>query len=247
MGKINIALASGSMLDKPLVSAFKGNNNIYVVLDNEVNGTMGLPIILVSKFENNRLIKINDQNEWNAVKEILRNIIAGNQVDYTTIPEKVDADDMFFSQLTLPVASFESLKANYKPVEDMVADFNAVNNQMNLQDNSFVSPTPMPNIANEAPVMPQSMPNAGSISEPIVPPVQDVQPQVVEPVPPVMPEAPVAQEMDMYSTHSTSMPSVEPISQPNTNNIDFSVDKEAFLKACENMFDALVAKFNKMD
>ena len=27
--------------------------------------------------------------------------------------------------------------------------------------------------------------------------------------------------------------------------VDFTADKEAFLKACENMFDALVAKFNK--
>ena len=54
---------SGSSLEKPLVSAFKGNNAIYVVLDNEINGTMGLPIILVSKLENNRLTKINDQNE----------------------------------------------------------------------------------------------------------------------------------------------------------------------------------------
>ena len=43
---------SGSSLEKPLVSAFKGNNSIYVILDNEINGTMGLPIILVSKLEN---------------------------------------------------------------------------------------------------------------------------------------------------------------------------------------------------
>lgn len=247
MGKINIALASGSMLEKPLVSAFKGNNNIYTVLDNEVNGTMGLPIILVSKYENNRLVKISDQNEWNAVKEILRNIIAGNQTDYTTIPDKIAADDMFFSQLTLPVASFESLKSNYKPVEDMVADFNAVNNSMNESNSPFVSPTPMSNFENQTPVMPQPVPNVQNVAEPVAMPVQDVQPQVVKPVAPVMPEAPAAQVMDTYSVPSTPMPNVEPISQTTTNEVDFSVDKEAFLKACENMFDALVAKFNKMD
>ena len=79
--KIKINLVSGSSLEKPLVSAFKSNNAIYVVFDNEINGTMGLPIILVSKLENNKLTKIVDQNEWAAVKETLRMIIAGNQVD----------------------------------------------------------------------------------------------------------------------------------------------------------------------
>ena len=103
---------SGSSLEKPLVSAFKGNNSIYVILDNEINGTMGLPIILVSKLENNRLVKINDQNEWNSVKEMLRMIIAGNQADYVVVDPMLGADDMFFSQLTLPVASFDALKNN---------------------------------------------------------------------------------------------------------------------------------------
>ena len=42
MDKIKINLASGTSLEKPLVSAFKSNNAIYVVFDNEINGTMGL-------------------------------------------------------------------------------------------------------------------------------------------------------------------------------------------------------------
>ena len=32
-------------------------------------------------------------------------------------PLELSADDGFFSQLTLPIASFDSLKANYKPTE----------------------------------------------------------------------------------------------------------------------------------
>ena len=92
VSKIKISLVSGSSLEKPLVSAFKGNNGVYVVLDNEMNGTMGLPIILVSKLENNRLVKIADQNEWNAVKENLRMIIAGNLVDYVSVDENLAAE-----------------------------------------------------------------------------------------------------------------------------------------------------------
>ena len=42
-------------------------------------------------------------------------------------------------------------------------------------------------------------------------------------------------------------PVVNPINEETTEevSVDFTADKEAFLKACENMFDALVAKFNK--
>ena len=34
-------------------------------------------------------------------------------------------------------------------------------------------------------------------------------------------------------------------SMKSTNNFDFANDKETFLKACENMFDALVSKYQK--
>ena len=115
MDKIKINLASGTSLEKPLVSAFKSNNAIYVVFDNEINGTMGLPIILVSKLDNGKLVKIEDANEWNAIKGILRMIIAGNQVDYVVVDAALPADDVFFMQLTLPVASFDALKNNYRP------------------------------------------------------------------------------------------------------------------------------------
>ena len=100
MEKIKINLTSGSALEKPLVTAFNSNNASYVVLDNEINGTMGLPIILVSKLVNNVLTKIEDQNEWNAVKESLRFIISGNQVDYITLQPEINANDMFFSQFS---------------------------------------------------------------------------------------------------------------------------------------------------
>lgn len=74
--------------------------------------------------------------------------------------------------------------------------------------------------------------------------------QNVNPAPsaPVMPSAPVESQVVapvMPEVEVTPMPSVEPIPEPvNNTPVDFTADKEAFLKACENMFDALVAKFN---
>lgn len=239
MEKLKINTMSGGVLEKPLVTAFKSGSGEYVVVDNEMNGTMGLPIILVSKLVNNALSLIPDA-EWNSVKEALRLIISGNQVDYISVPETINAEDMFFKQLTLPVASFEALKNNYKPV---------VLGNVSVEPKVQVAPAHQ-----EIMSVPEVTPMAG----PVTPEVTPVQSEVVNPVEmqnvnpapsaPVMPSAPVESQVVapvMPEVEVTPMPNVEPIPEPvNNTPVDFTADKEAFLKACENMFDALVAKFN---
>ncbi len=236
MEKIKINTTSGGVLEKPLITAFKSASGEYVALDNEMNGTMGLPIILVSKVVNNTLTLIPDA-EWNGVKEVLRLIISGNQVDYVSIPESVSADDMFFKQLTLPVASFDVLKSSYKPA-------------------MAVSTPVMPEVAMPEVPTPEVMAAPEVMQTPEVAPAQPVQSEVVSPAPsvnpvpsePVMPAAPVESQVVapvMPEVEVTPMPSVEPIPEAKVETpVDFTADKEAFLKACENMFDALVAKFN---
>ena len=268
--KIKINLVSGSSLEKPLVSAFKSNNAIYVVFDNEINGTMGLPIILVSKLENNKLTKIVDQNEWAAVKETLRMIIAGNQVDYVIVDPVFSADDVFFMQLTLPVASFDALKNNYRPNANNAAPVAGEASLGGTDLNAPVAPNPAESMVPPMPSAPV-MPTAGDVSQPVSPevpvaPVAPATPNVAEsvqptsPVAPVMPSAPVQQNVASVMPEPMPqepvtpvvptpepVPSVEPIPEPAIENsqtpVDFTADKEAFLKACENMFDALVAKF----
>ena len=233
--KIKINLTNGTSLEKPLITAFRGNNGIYAVLDNEINGTMGLPIILVSKLENNKLLKIEDQNEWNAVKENLRMIIAGNQVDYVKVEDALTGDEVFFTQLTLPVASFEALKNNYKPQEGSnMTGVPPVGETPNVD----VAPT-NPEVANPTPVVPNVD------VTPTNPEVANPTPVTVTPeVSPVMPEAPQNSQVE---APVMDQPMVTPVAEQNTEEVpvDFTADKEAFLKACENMFDALVAKFNK--
>ena len=287
MEKIKLNLTSGSALEKPLITAFNSNNASYVVLDNEMNGTMGLPIILVSKLVNNVLTKIEDQNEWNAVKESLRFIISGNQVDYITIQPEISANDMFFSQLTLPVASFEALKNNYKPQSeaDNSNQVSAIPTNSAIDLNNVAEPTANGINLGQTPINPQANPNPietnkinnmpNNIEQPInlnmnqniETPQQQIAPNV-EPVSPVMPSAPMdAQSIAPVDTNPvTPMNNEAPLQTTIENAInenitqeaptidtqtieqnvpkDFTADKEAFLKACENMFDALVAKFN---
>lgn len=234
MEKLKINTVSGNVLEKPIVTAFKSNGGEYVVLDNEMNGTMGLPIILVSKLENGSLVIVPD-SEWNAVKEALRLIISGNQMEYVNVGNVLSSEDTFFKQLTLPVASFEALKNSYKPVvhEEVTLETPEVNVEPVVQVTPVQTPEVVesPIVMNDAPVAPQ-MPEASA------------------PVAPIMPEAPVeaqsVAEVPAYTEKVAPMPSVEEIPEEHDDvPVDFTADKEAFLKACENMFDALVAKFNK--
>ena len=233
MEKLKINTVSGNVLEKPIVTAFKSNGGEYVVLDNEMNGTMGLPIILVSKLENGSLVIVPD-SEWNAVKEALRLIISGNQMEYVNVGNVLSSEDTFFKQLTLPVASFEALKNSYKPVvhEEVTLETPEVNVEPVVQATPVQTPEVVesPIVMNDAPVAPQ-MPEASA------------------PVAPIMPEAPVeaqsVAEVPAYTEKVAPMPSVEEIPEEHDDvPVDFTADKEAFLKACENMFDALVAKFN---
>lgn len=226
MGKIKINMANGSAVEKPLVSAFKINEGTYVVFDNEMNGTMGLPIILVSKLVDNKLTIVGDA-EWNACKETLRMIIAGNQVDYVNVNPEMPADDIFFKQLTLPVASFDVLKNSYKPVETPATE------ELVQEPVANFEPTPEVNVA--APVEPE-------VTEPV-----SFQTENVE-VAPVIPDvvAPNQEVANIMPEVTMAAPEVEPIPEVTESEpVDFTVDKEAFLKACENMFDALVAKIQK--
>jgi len=234
MEKLKINTVSGNVLEKPIVTAFKSNGGEYVVLDNEMNGTMGLPIILVSKLVNGSLVIVPD-SEWNAVKEALRLIISGNQMEYVNVGNVLSSEDTFFKQLTLPVASFEALKNSYKPVvhEEVTLETPEVNVEPVVQATPVQTPEVVesPIVMNDAPVAPQ-MPEASA------------------PVTPIMPEAPVeaqsVAEVPAYTEKVAPMPSVEEIPEEHDDvPVDFTADKEAFLKACENMFDALVAKFNK--
>lgn len=242
MSKIRVNLTSGNVFEKPLVTCFQGTSANYVVFDNEMNGSMGLPIICISKLNGNRLEKIFDQSEWASVKENLKSIISGSTLMYLDVPENLSAQDDFFTQLTLPVASFDVLKRSYNPPKP----------------EPEVMPAPQPEVA-PAPVQ-----SAPEVMETPAPPVMD------GPISfggmntvntaPVMNSNPAPQMMgnsDMLGQTNTMampnemasmnnpMPNVNnqmPNPQPNSN-INYADLKETFMKSCENMFDALVKRF----
>ena len=279
MGKIKLNLVSGAVVEKPLINAFKANNNSYVVLDNEMNGSMGLPIILVCKLENGKLTKILDQNEWGIVKEYLKNIIAGNQIEFIKVENEISADDIYYTRLTLPVPSFDALKNAYKVeetpnVNNEVSIMDIMNQEVANVEPVAINPTPVveqvqspvvePSVA---PVMPQVEESVVS-SEPVIEiPTSPIMPQtpvnpvmndpVSNPVPPIDVVSPINIEPEITPTPVIEpVVNVEPIVQPtieenvetvsNTDDVSvFKEQKEAFMQACENMFDALVQKFER--
>jgi len=209
MARLKLNLPSGLNVEKPVITCFNVESNTYLILDAENIGSMGLPIILVCKVENGTVKKITDATEWQKAKDYLKGIIAGNSMSYISVGSEMSADEVYYTQLTLPVASFDIIKNAYTVKEESipVVDDSVIDSAVSVSD--------MSNGVADIPVVDVVMPENPVPTEPIIP-----EAPVVEPV---IPEIPAVQE--------------------SAEDVDFSETKEAFMKACENMFDALVAKF----
>lgn len=269
MTKVKINLASGNVVEKPLVTCFRGTKGDYLVLDNETNGSMGLPIICISKFTGTSAEKIFDQAEWTSVKENLKSIIAGNTVPYLKVPEIITAQDDFFTQLTLPVASFDLLKNVYQVPQTV----SPVAPEVAIPAAPVVEQTVMPEPA--AQVMPTMEPAtslatapafvAPVIPEPVTTPTVDPMAQVMQaaqtpvvetptvaPMPtmptfeptPVIPAAPEITPAPVSIPEPTA-PIDSPIAASTVDAMtpELKAIKDNFMQSCETMFDALLKKF----
>ena len=235
MGKIKVNLASGNVFEKPLVTCYQGSSANYIVFDNEMNGSMGLPIICISKLSGNKLEKIYDQSEWTSVKENLKSIISGTPMMYLSVPDNLTAQDDFFTQLTLPVASFDVLKNNYNPPV-----------QTPVMETPQVSPAPVETITPVTPTVENTVQNVGvspnaNLNNPVnFGGINMMQPPVME-----TPKTEMNFESQPLMQNFEPTPVVNTVQQnhDSTNTIDYSDLKQTFMKSCENMFDALVKKF----
>lgn len=247
MSKIRVNLTSGNVFEKPLVTCFQGTSANYVVFDNEMNGSMGLPIICISKLNGNRLEKIFDQSEWASVKENLKSIISGSTLMYLAVPENLNAQDDFFTQLTLPVASFDVLKSSYNPPKPEPEVMTAP------QPEVAPTPAPTPEVMETPapPVMdgPISFGGMNTVNTAPVMPNMGASVMNGNPAPQMMGNS------DMLGQTNTMTNEMAPMNNPMPNvnnqmpnpqpisNINYADLKETFMKSCENMFDALVKRF----
>lgn len=249
MAKINITKPTGITDTLNLINAFKAENNIYVILDGEKMGSIGLPIIYVSKYTT-KLEKINDENEWQSVKNYLKGIISGANFEYIKISDNITADEVYYTPLTLPQNSFETIKSRYVVAEDSstqsgeaptlmqkAPEISPIMPDPNIVSNTNINISPVAsNDSNIATINPINEGNNNEISQNSllqkeIIPESEVIPKVEDPSVLNYPEA---------SNLSTSI--------NNSSNAfisNFENDKETFLKACENMFDALISKYQK--
>lgn len=264
MAKINIAKPTGSVENLELLTAFKADGMTYIIFDSDKIGSMGLPIIYVCKFINEKLEKIIDANEWQTVKNYLKGIINGTSFEYIKVASNLNADEAYFMPLTLPQASFDLIKSRYIVKEDNensganVASNpseNIVNTPLETLDTTLVNEP----VNNDNIVIPNI--TSESKEEAVAPVITPVAPST-NTVPNETPSAPVMPNNNIVSNSTINIsPALNepvinnpienvPIAEVNVNNSgitnnNFLKDKEMFLKACENMFDALISKYEK--
>lgn len=197
MGRIKILINELLTEDKELISAFVLDNITYVVINSDKTGSMGLPIIWISKLNASVLHKVEDDFEWKKVKENLKLIIGNSPMQYVNLPAEVSATDNYYTQLTLPQDSFQALKNNYSPVA--------------LQ----------PSAAPVVPVAPATfVPNievtpltATPVVQPVVPPMPAVAPAQVSLLDAALQQAPVtvAPVIEPVAVAPISSPVIEPV------------------------------------
>lgn len=239
MAKMNIVKPTGGMDSFNVISAFKADNQVYVILDSERVGSMGLPIIYISKFTN-KLEKITDGTEWQSVKNYLKGIINGTNFEYVKMSENVSADEAYYTPLTLPQASFELIRSRY-----IIGD-NTSEKNLELRKPSSVTVSDLlnemaPTFKEEAPstvtpIIPSTVANSNMQSAPV--PI--IEPMKAKPIEPTL-EAPVSASRESVSQSSLN----ETSSSLGSRNDSFNIEKETFMKACENMFDALMNKYER--
>ncbi len=270
--KVIVNLTSGQKIEREVVTAFSAGTLTYVVLDAAAVGNGGMPIVLVSKLVDGALAKMTDASEWQSAKENLKAIIAGNVMNYINIPGELKGEDVYYTQLTIPVPSFDLIKGAYKPqvIEEPtpVAEPIAVNMEAPVVETPVVEPTPIavePVVLNQEPVV-----ETPTVIEPVVnmetPVVEE--PAVINPIPSATEVASISLNNvePQVTPISDIMPPVEstpvvaenPVDEPapivetpvvdnvpaeTISAVDFNETKEMFMKACETMFDALVTKF----
>lgn len=273
MAKININKPTGSEV-LSLLSAFKIENLTYVIFDSEKVGSMGLPIIYISKLTE-KLEKVTDDNEWQSVKNSLKGIINGTNYEYVKVADTINADEAFYTPLTLPQSSFDLIKNRYvvtgsdegeaKVLEATSVAQTPIEEVSSIAEENVVAPTTVNPISDMPATTVAPVANETVNEQPNVPDIAPVMPTVnaesnvsFVATPNVMPEAtsipaPSIEQTPVAPTSQVPQPNevgnvVEekaevPIVKIDTNI--FMQDKETFLKACENMFDALVSKYQK--
>ncbi len=240
MAKIKLNLSTG-IVEKPILSCFKKDNNSYLILDAENVGNMGMPIIYVCKIVDNKVVKINDDTEWQNVKGDLKSIISGQKMDYFTPAEQMDADEVYFTQLTLSNENLTTIKNNYQVEGSSTAEVTPTTPE---------NPTPDLAATNIAPENTESAPiDLGAAAETTVAPepaVQAAEPISIEPTTPeATPEpepqpTPEATPVDNpVDTQPTVEPTITPVASTETTNKDIAKIKEKFLNGCDMVFEAI--------
>lgn len=236
MTRVKLNLASGSVQEREVVTAFSSNGIKYIIFDGESTGSMGLPIILVSKDDFGKVVGITDAEEWKNTKECLKKIISGEKLEYISVDGELKADDIYYRQLTLPIASFDILKSSYEAPANTSSETNSTDTPVFEQ----ITPEDIAGSAinNVEPVMPSAFNDTSSISpfaqEPVSTPVANE--------PAIQPAVPLAEQNVAPTAQEPVIPNELPTQDIKPDN--YEEIKKEFLAGAEELFNNIYNKLN---
>ena len=240
MTRVKLNLASGSVQEREVVTAFSSDGIKYIIFDGESTGSMGLPIILVSKEALGKVVGITDAEEWKNTKECLKKIISGEKVDYAAVPGDLNADDIYYRQLTLPIASFDILKSSYV-APDESSSTPAVD-----QTPIFEQITPE-DIAGTVPNVEPVAPSVFNETIPDMPFKPEVAASENEVAPVINSEPIVGEEPSINSDLTVPESTNNEVSSQEVQSNNYEELKKEFMTAAEELFNNIYNKLNHED
>ena len=244
MTKVLIKLASGSTQERMLVTAFTNNNTKYFVFDGEATGSMGYPIVLVGKDNFGKIVGITEVDEWKNVKDSLKKIIAGEKIEYASVPNEINADDIYYRQLTLPIESFDILKQSYQAP--------ASSEEENKVDN-----TPIFEPITPEEVMATTSPSADAptveTEVPVEPTVPANTPEVQAPAASIFESPTIDNSAEVNLSDAIASIPDTPVGDDVTTSVDDNSNskyeelKTKFLTKAEELFKEMYEEFNHND
>ncbi len=115
--KITIVKESGESITSNIMSIFMvpESNKQYIITTENAVDPNGLTVLHVSEIRNDKIIKIQTEDEWGTIKTIMRSIISGSSSSFKYLPAftEINAVDQYKRDISVSAGAAKTLLESY--------------------------------------------------------------------------------------------------------------------------------------
>ena len=121
--KIELLRESGETLNSSIVSIFMipDTGKKYIITTENAVDPHGLTVLHVSEIHDGTLVKVEEDEEWTAIKTIMRAIISGNvgSYQYLSVMQKAKIDGQYSRDISVSSSAAKQMTDNYNAADKL--------------------------------------------------------------------------------------------------------------------------------